>query len=66
MLDVYMLHPVTSACDLFAPSRRGSYVAEPDLDELMRDPIMLALMSADRVDHCELHALFAQVRQNLR
>jgi len=61
-----MLQPVTSSCDLFCEGGRRSYVAEPDLDELMRDPITLAIMAADRVDACELHALFADVRQNLR
>ena len=31
-----------------------------------RDPITLALMSADHVDHRELNALLAQVRETLR
>jgi hypothetical protein len=66
MFEVYMLQPVTSACDLFAASRRRSFVAEPGLDEVMRDPITQALMAADRVNRCELHALLAQVRENLR
>jgi hypothetical protein len=66
MFEVYMLQPVTAACHLFAPTRGRNRVAEPDLDELMRDPITQALMAADRVNRCELHALFAQVRENLR
>jgi hypothetical protein len=66
MFEVYMLQPVTAACELFAASRRRSFVAEPDLDELMRDPMTLALMEADRVDHRELHALLTQVQGKLR
>jgi hypothetical protein len=66
MFEVYMLQPVTSTCDLFATSGRRSYVAEPDLDELMCDPITLAVMAADRVNHCQMRALIAQVRDNLR
>jgi hypothetical protein len=66
MFEVYMLQPVTAACELFATSRRQRSVAEPALDDLMRDPMTLALMAADRVDHCELNALFNQVRENLR
>ena len=65
MYEVYMLQPVTSACELFAPVRR-SFVPDPNLNELMRDPITLALMAADRVSRCELNALLAQVRENLR
>jgi len=61
-----MLQPVTSACELFAPSRRLSYIAEPNLDELMRDPMTMALMDADGVDRRELHALLVRVRRRLR
>ncbi|HWB50032.1 MAG TPA: hypothetical protein VG651_13050 [Stellaceae bacterium] len=62
MFEVYMLQPVTASCDLFAPPRRRSLVPEPDLDELMRDPMTLAVMAADRVDRGEMHALFARMR----
>ena len=65
MFEVYMLQPVTAACELFA-DRRHSFVQEPDLKELMRDPMTLALMAADRVDHRELRALLTQVGQGLR
>jgi hypothetical protein len=65
MCEVYMFQPVTSGHQLFG-SPCGSHVTEPDLDEVMRDPMTLALMAADRVNHSELSALFAQVRSNLR
>jgi hypothetical protein len=39
---------------------------EPNLSELLRDPMTVALMAADHVDHGELDALLAQVRQSLR
>jgi hypothetical protein len=65
MFEVYMLQPVTAACDLFATNGRRSLVQEPDLNELMADPMTLAVMAADRVDRCQLHALFAQVRDRL-
>ena len=61
-----MLQPVTSSCELFCAGRRRSYFTEPDLDDLMNDPMTLAVMAADQVDACELHALFADVRQSLR
>jgi hypothetical protein len=66
MMEVYMLQPVTASCDLFATQNRCKLTAEPDLAELMRDPMTQALMAADRVDHGELHALLSQVRENLR
>ncbi len=66
MFEVYMLQPVTTACELFATTRRRSVVAEPDLSELMRDPMTVALMAADHVDRRELDALITQVRENLR
>ena len=59
-----MLQPVTPTCHLFATNRR-SIVSEPNLAELMRDPMTLALMAADRVDRRELDALVAQVRASL-
>jgi hypothetical protein len=62
MFEVYMLQPVTAACDLFATTRRRSLVAEPDLHELMRDPMTLALMAADRVDHGALDAMLTRLR----
>jgi hypothetical protein len=65
MFEVYMLQPMTATCDLFATTRRRSLVPEPDLDELMQDPVTLAVMAADRVDHGALNALFARVRENL-
>jgi hypothetical protein len=40
--------------------------AEPQLGELLRDPMTLALMTADRVDRRELDALFDRTRSNLR
>jgi hypothetical protein len=66
MSQAYMLQPVNAICELFGAPRRRNCIAEPDLNELMRDPMTLALMAADRVDHNELHALFAQVRGHLR
>ena len=66
MLEVYMLQPVTASCDLFATANVAKFVAEPDLAELMRDPITQALMAADRVDHGALCTLLSQVRESLR
>jgi hypothetical protein len=65
MFQVYMLQPMTSACDLFGAGGRRCSVAEPGLDELMSDPMTLALMQADGVDRHEFDALVAQVRENL-
>jgi hypothetical protein len=65
MTEVYMLQPVTASCDLFAAPSLCKFV-EPDLAELMRDPITQALMAADRVDHSELCALLSHVRESLR
>jgi len=59
-----MLQPVTASCDLFA-AHSGKSV-EPDLAELMHDPITQALMAADRVDCGELRALLSQIREHLR
>jgi len=66
MFEVYMLQPMTAGCDLFALQPRRSLVAEPDLDEVLRDPITLALMAADGVDRGELRTLLAQVSEQLR
>ena len=47
--------------------RRGRYDAnEPRLSELLGDPMMLALLAADRVDRRELDALFDWARDSLR
>jgi hypothetical protein len=66
MFEVYKLQPGHATGELFGSPRRRNCVAEPKLDELMRDPMTLALMAADRVDHNDLNALFAQVRGYLR
>jgi hypothetical protein len=66
MFKVCTAQPVTSGCNLFNSPRGHRRVAEPDLEELMRDPMTQALMTADRVDRGQLHALLAQVRNNLR
>lgn len=60
-----MLQPVTAWCELFATGNR-KLIAEPDLAELMGDPMTQALMAADRVDRRELCAMLTQVRENLR
>ena len=60
-----MLQPVTASCDLFARGEHRKFVAEPDLAELMRDPITHALMAANRVDRGELCALLSQMRETL-
>ena len=39
---------------------------EPKLTELLRDPMMLALMAADRIDRRDLDVLFDQARGKLR
>jgi hypothetical protein len=54
--------------DFAQPETRPSWccAAEPDLSELLRDPIARALMAADRVDRGELDALFDRTRGNLR
>jgi hypothetical protein len=40
--------------------------AEPKLGELMGDPMMIALMAADRVDRRDLTVLFDKTRVSLR
>jgi hypothetical protein len=64
MFEVYMLQPMTAACDLFATTRRRSFVSEPDLDELLQDPMTIALMAADRVDHRALDAMLTRLREH--
>jgi hypothetical protein len=66
MFEVYKLQPASATHELFGSPRRRNCAAEPDLNELMRDPMTLALMAADRVDRNALNALFAQVRTRLR
>ena len=63
MFEVHMLQPMARTCDLLATTRRRSFVSEPDLDELMRDPMTIALMDADRVDHRALDAMLARLRE---
>jgi hypothetical protein len=46
------------------PRRCGA--VEPNLGELLGDPMTLALMAADRVDRRELDALFDRARISLR
>ena len=66
MFEVYKLQPGNTNRELFGMPLRRNRVTEPSLDELMRDPMTLALMAADRVDHGQLNALLAQVRSHLR
>ena len=63
---MFEIHKLQAANATWGAQRRANCIAEPDLVELMRDPMTLALMAADRVDHNELHALFARVRNHLR
>ncbi|MFZ2005632.1 MAG: hypothetical protein WB697_04925 [Stellaceae bacterium] len=65
MLYTSMPQPVTASCDLFAKAGRRAFLTEPDLGELMRDPMTEALMAADHVDRRELCALIAQMREHL-
>jgi hypothetical protein len=56
---------------VFTTSGRGSgrircLFREPELAELLHDPMTLALMAADRVDRGEFDILLAGARQNLR
>ncbi len=66
MTEVYMLQPVTPACDLFAPIGSRRPHREPKLADLLSDPITRALMQADRVDHRDLETLLDDARANLR
>ena len=61
MFEVYMLQPA-AACELFAKNR-PTLVGEPDFNDLLGDPMTLALMKADRVDR---HAHVARGRVDLR
>jgi len=65
MCEIYTLQPVTASSELFATIRHPAFLAEPDLAELMGDPMTQALMAADRVDRRELSELITQVRGNL-
>jgi hypothetical protein len=65
MCEIYMLQPVNGSSELFATVGRAAFVTEPDLAELIGDPMTQALMAADRVDSRELCALITQVRGNL-
>ncbi|HTW53943.1 MAG TPA: hypothetical protein VME45_18785 [Stellaceae bacterium] len=65
MCSIHMLEPVAASSEPFA-SAAGNFVAEPDLADLMRDPMTEALMTADRVDHNELCTLLLHVRESLR
>ncbi|HZK92423.1 MAG TPA: hypothetical protein VFC56_19970 [Stellaceae bacterium] len=42
--------------------RRCLHALEPNLSELLSDPMMMALMAADRVDRGELDLLIADAR----
>jgi hypothetical protein len=64
MFEVYMLQPMTAACDLFATTCNRCSVPEPDLNELMQDPMTIALMAADRVDHRALDAMLTRLREH--
>jgi hypothetical protein len=46
--------------------RNCSFIVEPDLSELLHDPMTKALMAADRVDRRALEMLIAGARKNLR
>jgi len=46
MFKAHMFQPKTASCDLTATTRSCSIVPEPDLDEVMQDPITIALMVA--------------------
>ena len=67
MIEVYMLQPMTSSCDLFAPCGSAArFAAEPKLADILSDPMTQALMVADRVDHRDLEMLLEDARANLR
>lgn len=44
----------------------GWFTREPDLADMLRDPMMQALMAADHVDDRDLDALLADARHSLR
>ena len=66
MFDRSAIKPITASAGGFDSSGHHVFVTEPDLDELMHDPMTLALMAADNVDRCTLRTLLAQVRETLR
>lgn len=66
MCEIDMLQPINAGREFFAARSRRALNVEPDLAELMGDPMTQALMAADRVDRCELRALLSQVQENLR
>jgi hypothetical protein len=47
-------------------NRRRCYTSEPELSDLLRDPMTVALMAADNVDRHRLDALFDWARDSLR
>jgi hypothetical protein len=49
-----------------ATRRCRCLTGEPQLSDLLRDPMTVALMAADRVDRRDLDALFARTRSTLR
>ena len=55
-----------SSMEQTATVGRCCVVLEPDLRELLRDPMTVALMQADRVDRRAFEALIAGTRENLR
>ena len=65
MLEVYKLQPRSTSYDVFASGERCKLFSEPDLAELMRDPMTEAVMAADGVDRGALVALLTQVGHSL-
>jgi hypothetical protein len=49
-----------------ANGRCSRFVWEPGLAEVLRDPMIVALMAADRVDRRDLDVLFDRTRSSLR
>jgi hypothetical protein len=66
MFESYRRHPIGRRCELFVTKNRARFTTEPDLAELMGDPMTQALMAADRVDRQKLCELLSQVRETLR
>jgi hypothetical protein len=58
MINHTIFQTVSASCRYAVP--------EPNLSELLRDPMTLALMKADRVDRGALEVLIAGARENLR
>lgn len=65
MYEIYTLQPVNGSCEFLATVGRAAFHTEPDLAELMGDPMTQALMAADHVDKHDLCALITHVRGNL-